>query len=757
MEKTDKALSTIRARFKYRIYPNAKIKTVPADAFCVSLMELTEPFSEGNYESGQTIRVAGVSIPSMACGDLTYEIMGEFEESPKYGKSLKAKLVCPIMPSELSGIKAVLSSGIVPGIGPKTAEKIVDFFGKDTLRIIESEPIRLLEMRGISERLINRIRDANFSLSRELQEAVIFLQSHGVPTKTALRIGNHFRDKTEEVLTQNPYRATEVEGVGFVRADAIAKSMGLQDPLDLRRVEAAIHQALLDIYPEGHMCYSQTATRIKALNVLGVAGNAINAETVNAGMDAMIHDRKIVVHEYEQKTFLYLPSSFFAETSTAMSLAALARSRASVEVGSVRIERIVKDACRDLRICLDKTQEEAVVNSLWKKVSIITGGPGTGKTTILKAMVAAYKKIESKEVHLMAPTGRAARRMCESTGERASTIHSALGLTPVEEVGKKCSVELDGLVVVDEVSMVDGFLMSALAKSLAPTARLVLIGDVDQLPSVGPGAVLKNLIGSGVIPVTRLVKTFRQKGGSVIIANTSRINRGDDQLEEVPGEFLIRHCAEKEQQEEAIRAYLYGVKKYGLSETALLTPFRRHGDLACNTLNPRIQGILNPPDGKKAEIQIHHGKPEDGALPLLFRVGDPVIASMNFLGKDISNGDIGIIEKIEERAMVVRFDAERAYEISGESLFSFDLAYAMTIHKSQGSEYACVVLVCSSAHKRMIKRNLIYTGLSRSKKEVITVTDPPGPPGSGALYLAANTPDTSKRGTFLSHFLRMYH
>lgn len=747
--KEEKSLDTIRAKFQHRIYPNGNAPVLPG-VFCVSVMELTEAFPKGSIECGRTIRVAGTSIPTEDRGGIEYEILGEYEEHPKYGKSIHAKMVCPIMPDEIAGLKAVLGSGMLPGIGPKSAGKIVDYFGTDTLRILESEPDRLLEVKGISEKMVEKIRQSNFPLSRELKEAVLFLQGYGLSTRMALRVGNYFHDQTINEVQKNPFIVIRVPSIGFSHADMLAKNMGLLDATDQRRICAAIEQSLRDIYQEGHMCYSKDAATVKVLTLLGVQANLRNTERVHTAIEEEIREHRVRVYEQDEKQFLYSPEAYDAETMFALGLSNLKRTAATVETGIKRVQEIVHKTCSNLKICLDPTQEEAVVNGLYNKVSIITGGPGTGKTTILKVMCLAYRYIEGKDIHLMAPTGRAARRMSESTGECARTIHSTLGLG-VSEHGEevKSLRELDGLVVVDEASMIDGFLARALVRSLASTARLVVIGDVDQLPSVGPGAVLKNMIESASIPVTQLKKTFRQKGGSAIIANTSRINRGDTNLVEVPGEFAFWPCEEDDQQQNAVAAYLAGVKKYGLESTALLTPFRRHGSLACNTLNPVLQNILNPPSPKKAELVIKTGKKGE-EYTQIFREGDPIMAQRNFQGRDISNGDIGRVEKIDKREMKIRFDEDRTFEISGEELYMFELAYAMTVHKSQGSEYDYVVMICSMSHQRMLRRNLLYTGSSRAKNVCVIVGQ------RLAVEKAILTPDSSRRGSFLKSFLNHY-
>jgi len=741
----EKKMETATVKFMRRIYPQTD--SIGIDTFCVSLMVLDEPFKE--LGKGEVLKVSGVGIPSTPSG-LVYEILGEYEQHEKYGDSLKAAMVSPIMPTTLSGIKAILASGLIEGIGKKTAEKIVDTFGKETLLIIEAQPEKLLQIKGVSERMVAKIKASNIALSRELHAAVEFLQEKEFSVQMAIRIGKHFRGRTVEVLTQNPYAITEIEGIGFQRADAFARKMGITERLDPRRVEAGLMCCFSEIQNEGHLCYSEKATVVRTLKILGCCITDINTRAINDQIGRAKSNGKIMLHRHDGKDFLYSVGAYRAEDKAAASLSSLIRRKPENRHDEKVIRRLIGNVCNRLMVCLDDLQEAGIVAALMNNVSIVTGGPGTGKTTLLNVLVETFQDFEDLPVTLLAPTGRAARRMSEATGKDARTIHSALGLRPGESETSMDVSLFEGLVVVDEMSMVDGYVFKNLVTNLGLSARLVLIGDVDQLPSVGPGAVLKSLIQSGRIPVTRLSKTFRQKGGSAIIGNAARINAGETDLEEVEGEFqMIEINGEEAQQKAVIEAYLDGRKKYGQDNIVLLTPFRKRGALSCNVLNNMLQKIINPESNGNATIKIFGAK-EASDQELCFRIGDPVTAKKNFVEKDISNGDVGTVTEIDGRIMHVKFDDDREFDISGEELYAFDLAYATTVHKSQGSEYKMVVMVCSSAHRRMLKRNLVYTGLTRSKIESRVIFD------QNALKTAVATVDQERRGTFLASMLQTW-
>lgn len=738
-------------RFVRRLFPKENVSVSPGD-FCVVLMELVFGIKEA--AAGTLIKAKGTILPTSKLGGLAFEMFGEFTIHPQYGPSFDAHIASPILPNELDGLKAVLGMGLIRGIGPKTAARIVERFKDDTLRILEEEPERLLAIKGINERTIALLRESNWGLSRDLQSAVAFLGEKGLSVTLALRVGKMWRGQTIEIVSKNPYALCAVDGIGFIKADEIAKNMGIEEALDARRIEAGVDFVFVEIANEGHLCYSHRSMVLRAMKILRV-GNIAGAEgVVVTVINKMIRDQKIKSLALGDKLFLYSIAGFEAETKTAEILLSLLK-KETTSNNVVHAGPLVEDKCEEMSVCLAPEQQRAIESALEHKISIITGGPGTGKTTVLKVLLAAYNgdddKEHRKELHLMAPTGRAARRMTESTGISATTIHGALGLRINDDGSDQDLVKLDGMVVVDEMSMVDSYLMFKLVSSLQPTARLVMVGDVDQLPSVGPGAVLKSLIESGVVPVTRLTKTFRQSGGSIIITNAMRINQGDACLEEKIGEYRSVYVTSEEQQATVIREYQENVLKYGQSQTVLLTPLRVRGELSSNTLNAKLQKLMNPARADKNELllrkkgkDVKNAQDEDSVI----REGDPVMAKKNFSHMDISNGDVGRVEEVSGRVVRVYFDAERTYDISGEDLSALDLAYASTVHKSQGSEYACVIMVCSSAHTFMLKRNLLYTGVTRAKNECIVVGD------KVAVAHAIRTLDASRRGTFLSVLLQ---
>jgi len=656
---------------------------------------------------------------------------GSYTEHPSYGRQFKVQSYEEKEPEDEFAIERYLGSGAVKGIGAALAARIVRRFGKDTFRVIEEEPERLSEVRGISERKAQEIA-AQVEEKKDMRQAMIFLQQYGIGQTLALKVYRAYGPQIYTIIRENPYRlADDIQGVGFRIADEIASRAGISADSDFR-VRSGILYALQQAGGEGHTYLPKEILSDKVAELLGVEAEL----TEKHYMDLAIA-RRIVMKEKLAQVQVYTASYYNMEHNAAVLLQQL---NVRLEVSGSDLEKKIAAIEKHADVVLDELQRKAVFEAAGTGLLIITGGPGTGKTTTINSIIRLYE-MEGLDFMLAAPTGRAAKRMSETTGYEARTIHRMLEVnggaegTGRFERNESNPLETDAIII-DEMSMVDISLMYALLKAVVPSTRLVLVGDINQLPSVGPGSVLKDLIDSGVYRVVRLTKIFRQASQSDIIVNAHKINRGeyvrlDNQSKDFF--FLKRYDVDKiinvvlqlvvQKMPKYVDAQMYDIQ--------VLTPMRK-GLLGVDRLNTVLQQYLNPPSPKKAEK-------ERGET--VFREGDKVMQIKNNYqveweiknrygiaverGMGIFNGDMGIIRSIKEitEMLTIEFDEGRIVEYPFKMLEELELAYAVTIHKSQGSEYPAVVIPLLGGPRLLMNRNLLYTAVTRAKKCVTIVGD----------------------------------
>ena len=670
----------------------------------------------------------------------------EWETHPKYGQQFRAANFSVRMPAQIHGIQKYLGSGMIRGIGPALAQRLVDRFGEKTLEVIEHSPRKLLAVEGIGQKRLRDIRQA-WDSQRDVRDVMIFLQGHGVSTGYSAKIFKQYGHDAIRVVQENPYRlASDVFGIGFLIADQIAERIGV--PRDaMSRAEAGILYLLTKVTEEGHvfLLHDQLLDRAEAL--LNIDRSRL--EEAVRSLSAAGH---IVLEDYEDEcdlpyptTAVYLKAFHTAEVGLADRLKALL----SVPIKGIgmdasKIENLVQ---RRLAIVLSEEQWLGLETTISRKVSIITGGPGTGKTTLVKAILAVFRAA-GKQVLLCAPTGRAAKRLSEVTGQEAKTIHRLLGYN--FKIGGFQKNEKDPLdcdvIIVDEASMVDAFLMYYLVKALPMTAALILVGDVDQLPSVGPGNVLRDVIDSEQVPVVFLKEIFRQARESLIIVNAHRINKGMSPAIEDSDRNVIKdfYFIQQEDPERALSTILELCceripDRFGfdpLRDIQVLSPMHK-GIIGTMNLNRVLQGALNP----SRDIVERTG--------YQFRRGDKVMQIRNNYAKGVYNGDIGTIREIvrNEQRIMVKYDS-RFVEYESFELDELILAYAVSVHKSQGSEYRAVILPVMTQHFILLQRNLIYTGVTRAKELAVLVGT------RQALAIALHNDKPQKRMTRLCQRMR---
>ena len=636
----------------------------------------------------------------------TLELQGSFVEHPIYGSQLKVESARVVVPDNEESICRYLGSGAIKGIGESLAAKIVKKFGEDTFRIMEQEPERLAEIKGISERKAREI-SAQVEEKRDMRQAMIFLQKYGISTTLSAKIYQHYGQSVYRVIEENPYQiADHVPGVGFKTADEIAIKVGMHADSDFR-VRSGIFYTLLQSVNDGHIFLKQEVLLRRASELLGVELTDIERYLMDLAIE-----KKIVIRKETDGVRIYPSRYYYMEMN-------VARMLHDLDVDYQAKESQIQDRLHAIeergRLCLDEMQRTAVVEAMRRGVMVLTGGPGTGKTTTINAMLHFFDS-EGMDFLLAAPTGRAAKRMTEATGYEAQTIHRLLECKPPEGYQKNGENPLKGdVLIVDECSMIDIVLMNALLKAVPDSMRLVLVGDTDQLPSVGAGNVLRDVIESGAFPVVRLTRIFRQALESRIIMNAHRINAG--QLPDISnGRDTDFFFLSREEPEQAVAEIVDLVKRklparYGVSSSVIqvLTPMQR-GAAGATSLNLALQEALNPAG---------EGLRRSG---FVYRQGDRVMQVKNNYDKEVFNGDIGRIETVNpgERTLKVDFEG-RLVEYDQTELDELVHAYAATIHKAQGSEYQIVVMPILMSHYVMLQRNLVYTGITRAKKILVMV------------------------------------
>jgi len=657
----------------------------------------------------ELITIVG-NLPGPNPGE-TLRLKGEWIVDAKFGRQFRFESCMTILPSTLTGIEKYLGSGLVKGIGPIMANRIVTRFGLETLEVIEVKPDVLREVEGIGKIRAERIGKA-WQEQKDIRDVMVFLQGHGVSSTYAVKIYKTYGNNSISVVKENPYRlALDISGIGFKTADRIARNMGV-DPGSQIRIEAGIIHVLSELVGDGHVYYPQTRLTEAATSLLEV--DQVKVETALAALETQ---RRLVIESQGEDKTVFLTPLHAAEINVAKRLETLIN--APRQIFSFDVDRAILWVQATLKIELAALQQEAIRKAVTSKVMVITGGPGTGKTTLLNCLIRVLEQ-QNRRILLASPTGRAAKRLAEVTGRAASTIHRLLEYSPREGGFKRNEenpLEAD-LVIIDEVSMVDILLMNHLLKAVPPLATLLLVGDVDQLPSVGPGNVLRDIIDSNKVETVRLTEVFRQAQESLIVVNAHRINRGEFPLTNQPeGKKADFYFIEKEEPEQALeqikelcaarlpRAFNFDI----YNDIQVMTPMHK-GLVGVANLNAELQKLLNP-SGK----EITRGG-------RCFRVNDKVMQIVNNYEKEVFNGDIGRVVgiELEDQKILVRYD-ERVIDYGWNELDELVLAYAISIHKSQGSEYPAVVVPILTQHYIMLQRNLLYTAITRAKKLVVLV------------------------------------
>ena len=671
-------------------------------------------------------KAVGYCLPTS--DKVKYKMEGRWSKNQKHGIQFEVERYEEVITPTKEGIIAYLASGQIRGIGKKTAERIYDTFGMETLQVLDQEPKKLLTVKGISEKKLRKIIDS-YLANRGARDVIAFLAPHGVSPNRAVKLYREYGEETMDIVRNHPYRLCELAGIAFKTADKLAMSMGI-DPLSPERVDQALLYTLTDAETKGHLCLEKHEFLKECMKLLDTAG--MTQDMAAARAVKLIQEDKLVT--YGDSIF----KSKTARIEESLAYEIVRKMHGRVD-DYPDLDQSISDEERVLRFRLAPEQREAVKMGLTNKLCVITGGPGTGKTSVQRALLDLYKKrYPAAKIACCAPTGKAARRMEQSTGVPSSTVHRALGLIANEDghYGDPETLDAD-LVLVDEVSMLDVYLAEKLFRSVSATARLILVGDSDQLPSVGPGAVLKEIIASGLVPVVRLDQVFRQKNGSRIAANAKLIRHGNLSLEYGP-DFEFYDSTDLSVSADIIESlYLQETAKYGIDNVVLLSPYRQKTETGANALNQRLQGKVNPPaDGKMDAV---HGQRR-------FRTGDKVMQIKNC--EDINNGDVGYITSItgtqSESVVRIDFGDGRVVDYENGDLDMLDLAYACTVHKSQGDEFKSVIINLQSAHSVMLVRPLIYTAITRAKEKVLIVGE------RRALCTAIRRIDTEQRGTKLA-------
>lgn len=683
------------------------------------------------------------------------ELTGEWVVHSRFGRQFQFTNCKSLIPSTVEGIRRYLGSGLIKGVGPKMAERIVERFGIEALDVLDDSPDDLLEVRGISVKLLDSIKQS-WEAQKEVRSVMYFLQSNGVSPNFAAKIFAEYREETIQIVRENPYKlADDIFGIGFLTADKVADNMGVERTSPMR-IEAGVRYVLGELTGEGHVYVPRAQLIARSGELLGIDSELADSAIARAAADSQLKVETICDAQAESAEngenieAVYLPAYYVAETGCAKMLSSLLRTDMIAdliaETGGIDADEAVLWAQKSMGIELADRQIAALRQALESKAMIITGGPGTGKTTLIKAIIGVWGE-RGLRIMQAAPTGRAAKRMSEATGHEARTIHRMLeygGMASGFARNADNPLACD-LLIVDEASMIDTLLMYHMLRAVPPDCKLILVGDVNQLPSVGPGNVLMDIISSGAVPVVRLNEIFRQAGESGIIVNAHRIN-GGAMPAELEGEGLLDfYIAEQEEPEKCLDVIMTLVceripKRFGLDpleDVQVLTPMHR-GTLGAANLNIALQSALN---GEK--------RPSVTSMGRVYKVGDKVMQIRNNYDKDVYNGDIGIIRTVDSDAglvMVSVDDRSILYE-TGE-LDELIHAYAVSIHKSQGSEYPAVVIPMHTQHYVMLQRNLLYTAITRGKELVVLVGN------KRALGIAVSNDKTKRRYTYLAERLK---
>lgn len=666
---------------------------------------------------------------------------GEYMEHSSYGVQFRVSEYEVKMPSDLLSMERYLASGAIRGVGEVMAKRIIKKFGKDTFRIMEEQPERLAEIKGISERKANEI-GVCFIEKQAMREGIMFLSEFGISANLSVKIFNEYGQKMYAIVKQNPYQiAEDIAGVGFKTADAIAQRAGIGMESDFR-IRAALIYSLNQATGLGHIYLPKSLLIRWTKQLLEQTPCVVPEDIIDAQLMNLQIEGKVIYKEMDGEVIVYEQRAYHRELDTARMLL---ETKAINSIPDNTVDQTISSIEKQEKITLDEMQKEAVRQAVRQGVLVITGGPGTGKTTTINAII-KYFELEGLELLLAAPTGRAAKRMTEATGYKAQTIHRLLELSgAVGENGdfagvrfeRNASNPLEGdVIIIDEMSMVDISLMHALMLAIVPGTHLILVGDENQLPSVGAGNVLKDIVKSHCIPVVSLKHIFRQEEGSAIVENAHKINQGLPILMDNKSKdfFYMPRTSTKDVSDEVGALLTRKLPKYvgcNSNEIQVLTPMR-NGDLGVGKLNEILQEVLNPASSRKKEKELHNG--------VIFREGDKVMQIRNNYkmewsiyggkgrfkieeGVGVFNGDMGVIKEIDtyNEEVVVLFDDDKEVRYPYNLLDELELSYAITIHKSQGSEYPAVVLPLFSGPRVLMNRNLLYTAVTRAKQCVVIV------------------------------------
>ncbi len=702
---------------------------------------IVERITFTNEENGFSV----IKIRARGCSDLVtlvgnlasvnvgavLRLKGDWKYDSKYGKQFNVADYRETVPATIAGIEKYLGSGLIKGIGPVYARRIVSYFKEDTLKVIEEKADYLIKVEGIGQKRVEMIKKA-WQEQKEIKNVMLFLQSYGVSTAYAVKIYKTYGDESIKIVKSNPFRlADDIWGIGFITADKIARQLGF-DTQSYERCRAGIIYALNHLANEGH-CYAAREQLVsEAVKLLD-----LEESLIDSSLQRMIAERSVIP---DQDDAIYLPPFYYSEAGTAERIKKILAGQAFKP--AIDIEKIIAEIQRDCGIVYDRVQLDAIKSAAGSKFMVLTGGPGTGKTTTTLAIIRVFQKMGASCL-LAAPTGRAAKRLSETTGMEAKTIHRLLEFKPSEGYKRNSENTLEcDVLIIDEASMVDIILMYNLLKAVSDQTVVILVGDVDQLPSVGAGNVLKDIISSGMVSVVRLTRIFRQAQGSAIITNAHRINKG-----EMPrlrcgrsSDFFFIEEEDPPQVAETIKDLC--VKRLPtyyrvdpISDIQVLCPMQR-GEAGAQNLNSVLQEALN-----RTDITIQYG----GAA---YRLHDKVMQIKNNYDKNVFNGDIGSIVKMdrEDKTLVIRFDGVDV-DYDATDLDEVVLSYATTVHKSQGSEYKIVVAPFTMQHYMMLQRNLLYTCVTRAKKILVLVGS------KKALRIAVSNNKIQQRNTMLAERL----
>lgn len=724
---------------------DSKIFYNPSNKYCIVKMATTDTTvpveARGNrIFPDNKIRFTAVGYELPFTDAVTLNLEGHWEKG-KYGMQLVVEQWNEVIPETESGVYNYLSSGLLKGIGTATAAEIVSRFGVDSLRVIEQEPEKLLEIRGITPERLEEIK-SSYAESRTLRHIITLLAPFKLTPKAATKIYQFFGPACLDILKQSPYTLCRVPGFGFTRVDGIVQKNGcnLHDPM---RIQGAIFCALQNAGTDGgHLYLERSKLLTETMQLLNgrilAPGLRVKQEEAENALEKMITDGIVV----SAQDCIYTPRVFNQEDTVARIVARLLVEKPPQE----NIAALLEQVKRDLNVNLSVKQEDAVNTAFRNNISIITGSPGTGKTTVLKTILEVYRRLyPDKVMRLMAPTGRASRNMAESTGFKdAGTMHSHLGITNEEDDVPKTNKPLDAdMIVIDEFSMVDMWLSWKFFSRVRRGTKLILVGDPDQLPSVGAGNVFKELIDSGIIPVTVLDQIFRQSGDSFIAHNAKIINRGETTLYYGDDFQFINTKTQEEAASYIMELYCQEVYEHGIENVQILSPFRSRGEASVEQLNATLREIINPFTSAEDELRVG-GK--------TFRIGDRIMQTKNT--DKVSNGDLGFIRTVDngsDVSAVVDFGEARKFQYKPEHLSKLELSYAMTIHKAMGSEFEIILIPLLKSQMIMLNRNLLYTAVTRAKKKVILVGQKP------ALFMAIHCNDITKRNTLLGERTCLYY